>query len=99
LIASCTEARAELSKALSPYGLAFFQKLRRSSLPPISGELPIEHARRDRGLVAGMDVLSYVGRAIAPSHSTPRFNTRGSALLLGKNARRIGVCREAVSAP
>ena len=37
---------------------------------------PIERAYRERGLVAAMDVLTYVGRAITPSHSTRRFNTR-----------------------
>jgi 8-oxo-dGTP pyrophosphatase MutT (NUDIX family) len=46
------------------------------SPPPISAALPIEHAHRDRGLVAAMDVLTYVGRAITPSHSFRRFNTR-----------------------
>jgi len=123
---------------------------------PTSAVLPIEQAYRDRGLVAAMDVLTYVGRAITPSHSPRRFNTRfflgdggnvfgepaaseeledvgwhpigrgplesfrdvtrfmlaraialrggtasGAAPLFywAKNARRIGVCREAVSAP
>ena len=46
------------------------------SLPPASAALPIEHAYRERGLVAAMDVLTYVGRAITPSHSPRRFNTR-----------------------
>ena len=121
-----------------------------------STALPIEHAYRDRGLVAAMDLLTYVGRAITPSHSPRRFNTRfflgdagnvfgepaaseeledvgwhpigcgplesfrdvtrfmlaraialrggtasGAAPLFywAKNARRIGVCREAASAP
>jgi 8-oxo-dGTP pyrophosphatase MutT (NUDIX family) len=128
----------------------------RSCVIPTSAALPIEHAYRDRGLVAAMDVLTYVGRAITPSHSTRRFNTRfflgdggnvfgepaaseeledvgwhpigrgplksfrdvtrfmlaraialrggtasGEAPLFywAKNARRIGVCREAVEAP
>ena len=123
---------------------------------PAPAALPIEHAYRDRGLVAAMDALTYVGRAITPSHSARRFNTRfflgdggtvfgeptaseeledvgwhpighgplesfrdvtrfmlaraialrggtasGAAPLFywAKNARRIGVCREAVSAP
>jgi 8-oxo-dGTP pyrophosphatase MutT (NUDIX family) len=43
---------------------------------PAPAALPIEHAYRDRGLVAAMDVLTYVGRAITPSHSPRRFNTR-----------------------
>ena len=120
-----------------------------------SAALPIEQAYRERALVAAMDVLTYVGRAITPSHSDRRFNTRfflgdggnvfgepaaseeledvrwhpigheplasfrdvtrfmlaraialrdgtasGGAPLFywAKNARRIGVCREAVSA-
>jgi 8-oxo-dGTP pyrophosphatase MutT (NUDIX family) len=37
---------------------------------------PIEQAYRERGLVAAMDLLTYVGRAITPSHSFRRFNTR-----------------------
>jgi 8-oxo-dGTP pyrophosphatase MutT (NUDIX family) len=36
----------------------------------------IERAYVERGLVAAMDVLTYVGRAITPSHSARRFNTR-----------------------
>src|SRR5271166_5833427 len=43
---------------------------------PTSAASPIEHAYRDRGLVAAMDLLTYVGRAITPSHSFRRFNTR-----------------------
>jgi 8-oxo-dGTP pyrophosphatase MutT (NUDIX family) len=37
---------------------------------------PIERAYREQGLVAAMDLLTYVGRAITPSHSPRRFNTR-----------------------
>jgi hypothetical protein len=36
----------------------------------------IEQAYLERGLVAAMDLLTYVGRAITPSHSFRRFNTR-----------------------
>jgi len=36
----------------------------------------IERAYRERGLVAALDLLTYVGRAITPSHSSRRFNTR-----------------------
>jgi 8-oxo-dGTP pyrophosphatase MutT (NUDIX family) len=36
----------------------------------------IERAYRRRGLAASMDLLAYVGRAITPSHSSRRFNTR-----------------------
>ena len=37
---------------------------------------PIEQAYIKRGLLAPMDLLTYVGRAITPSHSIRRFNTR-----------------------
>jgi len=46
------------------------------SPPPASASLPIERAYRERGLIAAVDLLTYVGRAITPSHSTRRFNTR-----------------------
>jgi 8-oxo-dGTP pyrophosphatase MutT (NUDIX family) len=42
--------------------------------PPVRAA--IERAYHERGLVAAMDVLTYVGRAITPSHSARRFNTR-----------------------
>ena len=44
--------------------------------PAASPAAPIEQAYRERGLVAAMDLLTYVGRAITPSHSFRRFNTR-----------------------
>ena len=45
--------------------------------PPTSpAGAPIECAYLKRGLVAAMDLLTYVGRAITPSHSFRRFNTR-----------------------
>ena len=47
-----------------------------SSHSAVSPTRPIEQAYRERGLVAAMDVLTYVGRAITPSHSHRRFNTR-----------------------
>jgi hypothetical protein len=37
---------------------------------------PVEQSYLERGLVAVMDLLTYVGRAITPSHSFRRFNTR-----------------------
>jgi 8-oxo-dGTP pyrophosphatase MutT (NUDIX family) len=37
---------------------------------------PIERAYRAHGLVAAIDRLRYVGRAITPSYSSRRFNTR-----------------------
>jgi 8-oxo-dGTP pyrophosphatase MutT (NUDIX family) len=45
--------------------------------PPVqAARAAIERAYLERGLVAAMDVLTYVGRAITPSHSFRRFNTR-----------------------
>ena len=41
--------------------------------PPATRQ--IKHAYRDRHLVAALDVLTLVGRAITPSHSHRRFNT------------------------
>ena len=41
-----------------------------------SAKAPIEQAYLERGLVAAMDLLTYGGRAITPSHSFRRFNTR-----------------------
>jgi 8-oxo-dGTP pyrophosphatase MutT (NUDIX family) len=127
------------------------------STPDSSANSAIEQAYRERDLVAAMDLLTYVGRAITPSHSSRRFNTRffladGESLFgepmaspeledlrwhpigtgdleeglrdvtrfmlaravamrsgaaagepplfyWGKNARRIGICREAGRAP
>jgi 8-oxo-dGTP pyrophosphatase MutT (NUDIX family) len=37
---------------------------------------PVERAYLEKGVVASMDRLTYVGRAITPSHSFRRFNTR-----------------------
>ena len=46
-------------------------------LPPaVPARTPVEQAYLERGLVAAVDLLTYVGRAITPSHSFRRFNTR-----------------------
>jgi hypothetical protein len=47
-----------------------------SSPPAAPATRPIERAYHERGLTAAMDLLTYVGRAITPSHSHRRFNTR-----------------------
>jgi 8-oxo-dGTP pyrophosphatase MutT (NUDIX family) len=52
-----------------------------------SARAPIERAYLERGLVAAMDLLTYVGRAITPSHSFRRFNTR---FLLGDGSNVFG---------
>ena len=57
---------------------------------PLSGRVartPIEQAYLERGLVAAMDLLTYVGRAITPSHSLRRFNTR---FFLGEGGHVVG---------
>jgi 8-oxo-dGTP pyrophosphatase MutT (NUDIX family) len=66
-------ARAALRETWEEVGLL----LGRPGMAPTSAEQqPIEIAYRDGGLVAAMDRLTYVGRAITPSHSFRRFNTR-----------------------
>ena len=67
-------ARAALRETWEEVGVLIGRAV--GSPPPASAALLIEQAYRDRGLVAAMDVLTYVGRAITPSHSTRRFNTR-----------------------
>jgi len=47
-----------------------------ASPPSEPAARPVEQAYLGRGLVAALDVLTYVGRAITPSHSFRRFNTR-----------------------
>lgn len=44
--------------------------------PPPPKPSAIDQAYRARGLAAAMDALTYVGRAITPSFSSRRFNTR-----------------------
>ena len=43
---------------------------------PLPAATPIERAYCEHGLLAGLDLLTYVGRAITPSYSNRRFNTR-----------------------
>jgi 8-oxo-dGTP pyrophosphatase MutT (NUDIX family) len=45
-------------------------------LPNTPPRTAIERAFRERGVAAAFDRLTYVGRAITPSHSFRRFNTR-----------------------
>lgn len=147
-------ARAALRETWEEVGVLVGRPVSLQSAVPVT--TPIERAYRDRGLVAAMDLLTYVGRAITPSHSRRRFNTRfflsdgcnvlgepvsseeledarwypigrhplesfrdvtrfmlaraiavrdGNAIgapplfYWAKNARRIGICREALRAP
>jgi 8-oxo-dGTP pyrophosphatase MutT (NUDIX family) len=151
-------ARAALRETWEEVGVLVGRPAEATSLDlNTSAEGAIERAYRRRGLAAAMDLLTYVGRAITPSHSSRRFNTRffladgesvfgepmasteledvrwhplgtgdledglrdvtrfmleravalrsgiaaGEPPLFywGKNARRIGVCREAARAP
>src|SRR5271157_5462572 len=55
--------------------------------PAAPATAPIDRAYRERGLAAAMDVLIYVGRAITPSHSNRRFNTR---FFLGEGGNVFG---------
>ena len=67
-------ARAALRETWEEAGVLIGRSGR---LPPVlSARAPVEHAYLERGLVAAMDLLTYVGRAITPSHSFRRFNTR-----------------------
>ena len=67
-------ARAALRETWEETGVLIGRPGGRLSAP--SGTAPIERAYLERGLVAAMDLLTYVGRAITPSHSFRRFNTR-----------------------
>jgi len=67
-------ARAALRETWEEAGILIGRPESRSSVLPAPA--PVERAYLERGLVAAMDVLTYVGRAITPSHSFRRFNTR-----------------------
>jgi 8-oxo-dGTP pyrophosphatase MutT (NUDIX family) len=67
-------ARAALRETWEETGVLVGRTARSPSCQ--ASALPIEQAYLGRGLVAAMDVLTYVGRAITPSHSFRRFNTR-----------------------
>ena len=67
-------ARAALRETWEEAGVLVGCPGSRPSALPASA--PVEQAYLDRGLVAAMDLLTYVGRAITPSHSFRRFNTR-----------------------
>jgi 8-oxo-dGTP pyrophosphatase MutT (NUDIX family) len=70
-------ARAALRETWEEVGVLFGRRAyalgRAASLPPAA---PIERAYRALGLAAAIDRLTYVGRAITPSSSNRRFNTR-----------------------
>jgi 8-oxo-dGTP pyrophosphatase MutT (NUDIX family) len=67
-------ARAALRETWEEVGVLVGRPAGSHAGPPATRQ--IERAYRERGLVAAFDVLTYVGRAITPSHSSRRFNTR-----------------------
>jgi 8-oxo-dGTP pyrophosphatase MutT (NUDIX family) len=67
-------ARAALRETWEEVGVLVGRRAESQTAAPVTR--PIERAYRDHGLVAAMGVLTYVGRAITPSHSSRRFNTR-----------------------
>jgi 8-oxo-dGTP pyrophosphatase MutT (NUDIX family) len=71
-------ARAALRETWEEVGVLFGRKAPPPSpaAAPPAREAPIERAYRTHGLAAAIDRLQYVGRAITPSRSRRRFNTR-----------------------
>ena len=67
-------ARAALRETWEEAGVLIGRPGGRPAAQP--ARAPIEQAYVEHGLMAAMDVLTYVGRAITPSHSFRRFNTR-----------------------
>src|SRR5580693_7292658 len=67
-------ARAALRETWEEAGVLIGRPGGRPAAQP--ARAPIERAYIEQGLTAAMDVLTYVGRAITPSHSFRRFNTR-----------------------
>jgi 8-oxo-dGTP pyrophosphatase MutT (NUDIX family) len=67
-------ARAALRETWEEVGVLVGRPASWHSPPPASRQ--IERAYREHGLVAALELLTYVGRAITPSHSRRRFNTR-----------------------
>jgi 8-oxo-dGTP pyrophosphatase MutT (NUDIX family) len=67
-------ARAALRETWEEVGVLVGRPAAAHSAPP--GTRQIERAYREHGLAAALDLLSYVGRAITPSYSHRRFNTR-----------------------
>jgi 8-oxo-dGTP pyrophosphatase MutT (NUDIX family) len=67
-------ARAALRETWEEVGVVVGRPTASHSAPPATRQ--IERIYHERGLVAAFDLLTYVGRAITPSHSNRRFNTR-----------------------
>lgn len=83
-----TAARAALRETWEEVGVLFGRPAER---PPASApRTEIEQAYAECGLVAAFDLLTYVGRAITPSYSRRRFNTR---FFLGEGGHVVGAPR------
>src|SRR5271165_947367 len=67
-------ARAALRETWEEVGVLVGRPSGPLLAPPATRQ--IERAYRESGLVAAFELLTYVGRAITPSHSNRRFNTR-----------------------
>jgi 8-oxo-dGTP pyrophosphatase MutT (NUDIX family) len=67
-------ARAAVREAWEEAGVLVGRPAVWPSAPPVRA--PIERAYLECGLAAALDLLIYVGRAITPSHSPRRYNTR-----------------------
>jgi 8-oxo-dGTP pyrophosphatase MutT (NUDIX family) len=67
-------ARAALRETWEEVGVLVGRPSGAHIAPPATTQ--IERAYQERGLVAALDLLTYVGRAITPSHSSRRYNTR-----------------------
>jgi 8-oxo-dGTP pyrophosphatase MutT (NUDIX family) len=82
-------ARAALRETWEEVGALFG---RPADPPPAlpTAATAIERAYAERGLIAALDRLIYVGRAITPSHSQRRFNTR---FFLGRSEAVFGTPR------
>jgi 8-oxo-dGTP pyrophosphatase MutT (NUDIX family) len=69
-------ARAALRETWEEVGVLFGRGAAPDAAPVPPTQAPIERAYRAHDLTAAIDRLRYVGRAITPSYSRRRFNTR-----------------------
>jgi 8-oxo-dGTP pyrophosphatase MutT (NUDIX family) len=80
-------ARAAIRETWEEVGVLVGRPAAATSARETAASAPIERAYRELGLTAAIDRLTYVGRAITPSHSARRFNTR---FFLGDGALAFG---------
>jgi 8-oxo-dGTP pyrophosphatase MutT (NUDIX family) len=84
-------ARAALRETWEEVGVLVGRGAPGRDATPVAGtEAPIERAYRTHGLIAAIDRLRYVGRAITPSYSSRRFNTR---FFVGDGGDAVGAPR------